>query len=155
MFLIVQSKFEPRRACHYLDFYDRIQFRASQNVKPVTFPRLATLITIGLYRLTYITRTAFHGAKVPDSAMLPGEIPYFPHPCVASALLRLKYAKQFSGREDSQGKRPFFGRFHHIALSPNSWINSDSFNATSAARADRDSRQKKPSHSSQTLSHAR
>jgi hypothetical protein len=69
--------------------------------------------------------------------MLPGEIPYFPHPCVASVLLRLKYAKQFSGREDLEGKRPFFGRFHHIALSPTSWINGDSFNATSAARADR------------------
>jgi hypothetical protein len=54
MFLLVQSKFEPRRACHYLDFYDRIQFRASQNVKPVACPRLATLIAIGLYRLTYI-----------------------------------------------------------------------------------------------------
>ena len=27
LLLIVQSKFEPRRACHNLNFYDRIQFR--------------------------------------------------------------------------------------------------------------------------------
>jgi hypothetical protein len=39
--------------------------------------------------------------------MLPGEIPYSPHPRIASALLHLKCAKQFSGREDLQGKRPF------------------------------------------------
>jgi hypothetical protein len=95
------------------------------------------------------------GAKVPDSVMLPGEISYFPHPSVASALLHPKYAKQFNGREDLEGKRPFFGRFHHVALLPTSWINGDSFNATSATRADRGSRQIKTSHSSQTFPHAR
>ena len=46
--------------------------------------------------------------------MLPVEIPYLPHPWVASVLLYLKYAKQFSGREDLEGKQPFLVRFHRV-----------------------------------------
>jgi len=48
------------------------------------------------------------------SVMLPGEIPYLPHPWVASALLHLQCAKQFSGREDWEGKPPFFVWFHRV-----------------------------------------
>jgi hypothetical protein len=54
------------------------------------------------------------GTEVSASVMLPGKIPYSPHPCIASALLHLQCAKQFSGREDLEGKPPFFVRFHPV-----------------------------------------
>jgi hypothetical protein len=52
---IVQSKSEPLRPCHNLNFYAPVQFCAPQNVKPVACPRLATLIAIGLYGVTHTT----------------------------------------------------------------------------------------------------